>query len=312
MPYPKLRRFENISVPYLDTRLFDSCMHPRVPRDSPRGKATAPRAPAATITALRRCPARRRTAACESKSRTSSRYVHHAERRAAQSEIASGPSDLPEPACGNPEWSHHFFAYLQAGVVGSVGERLKAPEVRAHQVGVEASNSDHDTGQGVQEGLLHLWWARSGQAEVMRPCPARVAASRSGFAGFRFPQGVMLLASWVSMPATSAGAVVVGLVTTNSDACAAVNAGPPGPWVGNRQEWSGRLRRLPWRPTCSGQATCSAIPPAMPRPGPSADRRLACLPADLRSIASSAAPSRTAPVWDPVLTAARKAAAMVC
>jgi hypothetical protein len=43
-------------------------------------------------------------------------------------------------------------AYLRVGVVGSIDERLKAPEVRAHEVGVEASNSDHDTCQGVQDG----------------------------------------------------------------------------------------------------------------------------------------------------------------
>jgi hypothetical protein len=43
-------------------------------------------------------------------------------------------------------------------------------------------------------GLLHRWRARSGQAEMMRPCSIRVSASRSSFAGFRFPPEVITLA----------------------------------------------------------------------------------------------------------------------
>jgi predicted dinucleotide-binding enzyme len=43
-------------------------------------------------------------------------------------------------------------------------------------------------------GLLHRWRARSGQAEMMRPRPARVSAPRSSFAGFRFPQDVIMIA----------------------------------------------------------------------------------------------------------------------
>jgi transposase InsO family protein len=50
----------------------------------------------------------------------------------------------------------------------------------------------HPTTAGVPSGLLHRWRARSGQAEMMRPC--RVSAPRSSFAGFRFPQDVIMIA----------------------------------------------------------------------------------------------------------------------
>src|ERR671916_491698 len=43
-------------------------------------------------------------------------------------------------------------------------------------------------------GLLDRGRARIGQAEMMRPRPARVSAPRSSFAGFRFPKDVILVA----------------------------------------------------------------------------------------------------------------------
>jgi hypothetical protein len=50
------------------------------------------------------------------------------------------------------------------------------------------------THENPQTGLLHRRITASGQAGLMRPHPARVPAPRSGFAGFRFPPEVIMVA----------------------------------------------------------------------------------------------------------------------